>query len=140
MHIKEALISTEPQVLFDRVVERLVAQGRKAVQKDSDGEEQCVYNTVGGERCALGHCLTDEGLDHLHPDSGSIKQLLEGRVLTGASEYLRSFLNSLQNAHDLSRSRVDWVGLMRDLAQRYVLSPKKLDEVAVPAWAALEIW
>jgi hypothetical protein len=76
MWVNDALISTAPQELFNFVVERLVAQGRKATQpsKDHEGGVRCLYRTPDGMRCALGHCFTDAMHARLEADAGGDRQ------------------------------------------------------------------
>jgi hypothetical protein len=53
MWVNDALIRTVPQELFNFVVARLVAQGRKATQPSlyHEGGVRCAWGTASSTRC-----------------------------------------------------------------------------------------
>lgn len=96
------------QQLFDRVVTALMAQGRQSIDVVNGG---CMYRDPDGNKCAVGHLITDE-VYASHTVAGTND--LEGNTVPGCSTVRRAVIESvgpvdqrgmdllawLQDAHD----------------------------------------
>jgi hypothetical protein len=131
------------QEIYDNALNGVLAQGRPSVNENG----KCLYRGLGGAKCGIGHSIPDDRytttIEDIRAADNRIVNLLPGgfelekrAAFTGAEPRVdanvRSFLTSLQSAHDASakeaeRGLVDFISAfkarMRDVAIAFSLNP-----------------
>ena len=117
----------EKQEIFDSIVDGLIRQGKKSLDRFGD----CAYRGVDGTRCAAGFLIDDAEYDSIIEtipwcetvDKNSdpeeipgIEHLAKIRERVGHKE----FVSELQFVHDGSEP-VEWVGRFRQIATKHNL-------------------
>lgn len=131
MKLEEALISLDPQVLFDHVVEALAIQGEPALQDYGVG---CAYINYSGYRCAIGHCLTPAALEALKHDTQAANLGVEAMLDRIAETPSDSFLLPLQGCHDTRGSRAEVALRFLELAENHGLESSAVKTFMSESW------
>ena len=102
---KQILKSTDRKELFNIAYIGVLAQGTSSVIPKGYGDaDTCAYQDHSGNKCGVGHTLTDEALDKVSSFVGSatsmldefdydegFEQLPDDRTDTGLAMYLNGF-------------------------------------------------
>ena len=136
MKYQDYLISTDQQVLFDTVVEKLAAQGRKSYLKGVG----CQYLNPEGLRCAAGWCMTDAGIQVAHRDEEHGGSCRVDSLSFAIPDPVKDLLGALQSAHDGAHSRASLVRRLTEVAERRMLSTAKLQERMNDEWELAGPW
>lgn len=101
------------QEAFDKAYNGVVSQGRKSL-----GPSGCQMYSPDGERCSIGHLLTNEQINtHQLNNADALRVHMRlGQIVEGHDSF--RFLYLLQAAHDQSGSYFDFV---RDFKDRMAL-------------------
>ena len=98
------------QEIFDKSVIGVIKQGKKSL--DLNG---CAYRGFNGNKCAIGHLITDDHynkkLEGCTAGEILVDNALEASINTKLNDTLLSMLLDLQRAHDYS-----------DFSERYFLN------------------
>lgn len=108
------------QEIFDRVVNHLLTQNKRAVDYTL-GYPKCMYRTNEGLKCAVGCLIPDDAYDPRMEGYG-IRQLYTFGaflIIQGFADHIL-FLEELQSVHD-GYPPTEWKDLLEEVAKRYGL-------------------
>lgn len=131
MELKDIDPKNDQQV-FDFVVGRMLAQGRRSMVTLCYGEE-CAYRSLDGDKCAAGHLIPDEDYNEHWEGAGVCTNLLPGE-LNAVNEYFKdrgfnvNLISSLQSAHDGAEDNfcAEFAAAALEIAARFGLEASDL--------------
>lgn len=122
--LSDVLISDDLQVLLDTAAEKVVQHGlgRKGLL------------CAGGERCAVGWCLTEVAAAvavewGLGTPSAVFPKVFPDVEIANGAGALGAFLSDVMAAHDNVRSVEQYLAGLRGVAEEYKLSTTRIDEL-----------
>lgn len=132
MQLREMLVSLDLQELFDTAIRGMASQGYRC---------NLFTKKSTGDRCAVGHCMTPEALEHLlrtGRNRDTMEVLTSGDRSVSTSLYL--FLCDLQTFNDDASSRERFCMNMSKLAGEHGLTLITYHAHLTAEWRASKIW
>jgi hypothetical protein len=119
------------QQLFDHVLQALWDQGAIAIEAIAGGS--CMYHTLEGKKCGIGHLLNEQEMKFCQPKGGSSMSIWRILNIPDAKKHMRpwwfehsgDFFRELQGVHDnigLNSFHANLMLTAKGFAKKYSLS------------------
>ena len=105
------------QEIFDQVVDHLLTQGKKSIDKNIGSGNACAYRTSSGLSCAVGCLISDEEYSKSFEkrNVNELRHLLSESYGIQINTHIVDLLKKLQEIHD-DFDPSTWEGSLKSLA------------------------